>query len=36
MSEKLTFISGATMLNQFMLAPLTNMQSHDDGTLADD
>jgi len=36
MSEKVTFISGTTMPNQFMLAPLTNMQSYDDGTLTDD
>jgi 2,4-dienoyl-CoA reductase-like NADH-dependent reductase (Old Yellow Enzyme family) len=36
MSEKVNFISGTTMPNQFMLAPLTNMQSHDDGTLTDD
>lgn len=36
MSEKITFASGLEMKNAFMLAPLTNMQSHDDGTLADD
>lgn len=27
---------GPAMANRFMLAPLTNMQSHDDGTLSDD
>lgn len=36
MSEKITFTSGLEMKNQFMLAPLTNMQSHTDGTLGDD
>ncbi len=33
MSSSLTFISGMQMPNRFMLAPLTNLQSHDDGTL---
>lgn len=32
----LTFRCGASMKNRFMLAPLTNSQSHDDGTLSDD
>jgi 2,4-dienoyl-CoA reductase-like NADH-dependent reductase (Old Yellow Enzyme family) len=32
----LPFISGATMKNRFMLAPLTNLQSHEDGALSDD
>ena len=36
MSSNLTFISGKQMPNRFMLAPLTNLQSHDDGTLSDD
>lgn len=31
-----TFPSGATMKNRFMLAPLTNRQSHEDGQLSDD
>ena len=32
----LTFQHGPTMKNRFMLAPLTNLQSHVDGTLSDD
>ena len=36
MSSNLTFISGKQMPNRFMLAPLTNLQSHDDGTLSED
>ena len=32
----LTFKRGPTMKNRFMLAPLTNTQSHPDGTLSDD
>ncbi|MEM1436680.1 MAG: NADH:flavin oxidoreductase [Pseudomonadota bacterium] len=32
----LSFRCGATMKNRFMLAPLTNSQSHEDGTLSDD
>ena len=32
----LRFISGKTIKNRFILAPLTNMQSHEDGTLSDD
>ena len=27
---------GVTMKNRFMLAPLTNPQSHDDGVLSDE
>lgn len=34
-NEVLHFASGKTMKNRFMLAPLTNKQSHDDGTLSD-
>ena len=34
--EPLTFSRGPAMKNRFMLAPLTNSQSHDDGTLSDD
>lgn len=30
------FPCGATMKNRFMLAPMTNKQSHEDGTLSDD
>jgi 2,4-dienoyl-CoA reductase-like NADH-dependent reductase (Old Yellow Enzyme family) len=30
------FTCGATMKNKFMLAPMTNTQSHEDGTLSDD
>lgn len=36
MSKKIKFASGKEMKNAFMLAPLTNMQSHDDGTLGED
>ena len=32
----LTFARGPALKNRFMLAPLTNMQSHADGTLSDD
>ncbi len=32
----LTFTRGPAMKNRFMLAPLTNLQSHPDGTLSDD
>ena len=32
----LTFTRGPTMKNRFMLAPLTNLQSHTDGVLSDD
>jgi 2,4-dienoyl-CoA reductase-like NADH-dependent reductase (Old Yellow Enzyme family) len=32
----LSFAHGKAMRNRFMLAPLTNMQSHEDGTLGED
>jgi 2,4-dienoyl-CoA reductase-like NADH-dependent reductase (Old Yellow Enzyme family) len=32
----LAFASGKVMKNRFMLAPLTNLQSHDNGVLSDD
>jgi 2,4-dienoyl-CoA reductase-like NADH-dependent reductase (Old Yellow Enzyme family) len=32
----LSFVRGPAMQNRFMLAPLTNQQSHADGTLSDD
>jgi 2,4-dienoyl-CoA reductase-like NADH-dependent reductase (Old Yellow Enzyme family) len=34
--EPLTFRSGPAIKNRFMLAPLTNLQSHADGTLSDE
>lgn len=34
--DELTFKRGPSMKNRFMLAPLTNQQSHADGTLSDD
>jgi len=34
--DTVTFAHGPDMKNRFMLAPLTNQQSHDDGTLSDD
>ncbi len=34
--DPLDFKRGRAMNNRFMLAPLTNCQSHDDGTLSDD
>ena len=34
--EPLDFLHGPTMANRFMLTPLTNRQSHDDGALSDD
>jgi 2,4-dienoyl-CoA reductase-like NADH-dependent reductase (Old Yellow Enzyme family) len=34
--EPLTFRRGAPMRNRFMLAPMTNQQSAEDGTLSDD
>ena len=34
--QTLSFKSGAVSNNRFMLAPLTNLQSHDDGRLSDD
>ena len=36
LNDKLTFASGQQMKNRFMLAPLTNTQSHEDGVLSDD
>jgi len=36
LTSPLAFTSGATMKNRFMLAPLTNCQSNEDGTLSDD
>ena len=36
LNDKLTFASGHQMKNRFMLAPLTNTQSHEDGVLSDD
>ncbi len=35
-STQLSFACGARMKNRFMLAPLTNTQSHEDGTLSED
>ena len=34
--DPLTFTRGPAMRNRFMLAPLTNLQSHDDGILSDE
>jgi 2,4-dienoyl-CoA reductase-like NADH-dependent reductase (Old Yellow Enzyme family) len=34
--EPLSFAHGPAMKNRFMLAPLTNLQSHEDGTLSDE
>ncbi|MFT3727613.1 MAG: NADH:flavin oxidoreductase [Terricaulis sp.] len=34
--DSLKFISGASLKNRFVLAPLTNLQSQPDGTLTDD
>jgi 2,4-dienoyl-CoA reductase-like NADH-dependent reductase (Old Yellow Enzyme family) len=36
LSDPLAFTSGLVMKNRFMLAPLTNTQSHPDGTLSDE
>ncbi len=36
LTDPLTLSRGPAMANRFMLAPLTNMQSHPDGTLSDD
>ncbi len=36
LSEPLKFAHGPSMPNRIMLAPLTNLQSHDDGQLSDD
>lgn len=35
LNTPVTFASGKTMKNRFMLSPLTNLQSHEDGTLSD-
>lgn len=35
-ASPLTFTRGPAMANRLMLAPLTNLQSHPDGTLSDD
>ena len=34
--DPLTFRHGPGMKNRFMLAPLTNMQSHEDGCISED
>ena len=34
--EPISFTRGPGLKNRFMLAPLTNLQSHADGTLSDD
>jgi hypothetical protein len=34
--EPLMFLHGPAMTNRFMLAPMTNQQSHSDGCLSDD
>ena len=34
-SDSITFACGSKMKNRFMLAPLTNQQSHEDGTLSE-
>lgn len=34
--DSVSFSHGPAMKNRFMLSPLTNQQSHDDGTLSDD
>jgi len=36
LTDSITFSCGAQMKNRFMLAPLTNRQSHEDGTLGED
>ena len=36
MAQPLSFQCGLTMKNRFMLAPMTNCQSHEDGTLSED
>ena len=36
LSDSLTFTRGKPMKNRLLLAPLTNLQSHDDGRLSDD
>ena len=34
--DTVTFPTGPAMKNRFMLAPLTNHQSHDDGSVGED
>jgi 2,4-dienoyl-CoA reductase-like NADH-dependent reductase (Old Yellow Enzyme family) len=34
--SSIAFQRGPTLANRFMLAPLTNQQSHTDGTLSDE
>ena len=34
--DPISFTRGPGLKNRFMLAPLTNLQSHADGTLSDD
>ena len=36
LNDEITFPCGISMKNRFMLAPLTNTQSHEDGCLSDD
>lgn len=36
LDDTISFSCGATMKNRFMLAPLTNSQSHQDGTLSEE
>ncbi|MFT6187399.1 MAG: 2,4-dienoyl-CoA reductase-like NADH-dependent reductase (Old Yellow Enzyme family) [Cryomorphaceae bacterium] len=36
LKSPIRFTSGHTMKNRFMLAPMTNTQSHEDGTLSDE
>lgn len=36
LNSPLSFQNGSTMKNRFMLAPLTNQQSHEDGVLSED
>jgi len=36
LNNTINFPCGAKMKNRFMLAPLTNSQSHEDGKLSDD
>ncbi|MFK8005993.1 MAG: NADH:flavin oxidoreductase [Saprospiraceae bacterium] len=36
LDDTISFSSGVTMKNRFMLAPLTNTQSHKDGTLSEE
>ena len=36
LNDNISFTCGAQLKNRFMLAPLTNRQSHEDGTLGED